>query len=283
MADKPIRSAAQEVLGTLTDFLIDPRSGKAEYAVVPNGVDAAGEKYRLIPVGALEFNNPAEGLRAKINNAQWQQVEGIPDRQLRGSISLNPAQRQRLDQQFGLSSNNNNQRMQTPLVRASELRGKTLQTWGQQLGILQDVAVDVRHQVAAALVNPTDAALGAGQMFLVSFGQLQVGRADQNAINTVLTAAHFQQAVAGMPTGANSSSFGSANPSGDPAAMAVRQALDRNPTLARANVQVIPETRIRLHGTVPDEQTRSNIERTAKEAAPGLPVDNHITVQRTNR
>lgn len=282
MADKPIRSAAQEVLGTLTDYLIDPRTGKVEFAVVPSGVDAAGETYRLIPIGALESNNAAEGLRGRINHAQWQQVESIPDRQLRGNISLNPAQRQRLDQQFGVSSNNN-PRMQSMLVRASELRGKTLQTWGQQLGVVQDVAIDVRHQLAAALVNPTDAALGAGQMFLVSFTQLQVGRPEQNAINTVLTAAHFQQAQAGMPTGANSSPFGPSNPSGDPAAMAVRQALDRNPSLARANVQVVPETRIRLHGTVQDEQTRSNIERTAKEAAPGLQVDNHITVQGANR
>lgn len=285
MADKPIRSPAQEILGTLTDFLIDPRTGKVEFAVVPSGVNAAGETYRLIPAGALELNNAAEGLRAKINQAQWQQVEDIPDRQLRGSITLNPTQRQRLDQQFGLTSSSD-PRMQTTLVRTSELRGKTLQTWGQQLGVLQDVAVDVRHQIAGALVNSTDSALGAAQTFLVAFPHLQVGRPEQSTINTPLTAAHFQQAQqaqVGLPTGPNSSPFASTGPAGDTAATAVRQALDRNPAWARANVQVVPETRIRLHGTVPDEQTRSNIERTAKEAAPGLRVDNHITVQGGNR
>lgn len=282
MADKPIRSAAQEILGTLTDFLIDPRTGKVEFAVVPSGVDAAGETYRLISIGALEYMSAAEGLRARINNAQWQQVESFPDRQLRGSISLNPAQRQRLDQQFGVTTYNN-PRAQTALVRASELRGKTLQTWGQQLGVVQDVAIDVRHQLAAALVNPTDSALGSGQTFLVSFSQLQIGRPEQNAINTILTQAHFQQAQAGLPTGPTSSAFAPSNAFGETAASTVRRALDQNPSLARANVQVVPETRIRLHGTVQDEQTRSNIERTAKEAAPGLQVDNHITVQGANR
>ena len=282
MADKPIRSAAQEMLGTLTDFLIDPRTGRVEFAVVPSGVDAAGETYRLIPAGALELISAAEGLRAKINHAQWQQVESIPDRQLRGSISLNPTQRQRLDQQFG-AARYNDPRTQTTLVRTSELRGKTLQTWGSQLGVVQDIAIDVRHQLAAALVNSTDSALAAGQTFLVAFSQLQVGHPEQSAINTPLTAADFQQAQAGMPTGSSSSPFGSTNPAGDAAATAVRHALDRDPSLARANVQVVPETRIRLHGTVQDEQTRSNIERTAKEAAPGLQVDNHITVQGGNR
>jgi sporulation protein YlmC with PRC-barrel domain len=278
MADKPIRDAGQEILGTLTDFLIDPRTGKVEFAVVPSGVDAAGETYRLIPAGTLELNTSAEGLRAKINPAQWHQVESIPDRQLRGSISLNPAQRQRLDQQFG-ATRYQDPRMQAMLVRTSELRGKTLQTRGNQLGVVQDVAIDVRHQMAAALVNATDS----GQTFLVAFSQLQVGPPEQSSINTPLTAAHFKQAQTGMPTGLSSSPFGSTNPAGDAAATAVRHALDRDPALARANVQVVPETRIRLHGTVQDEQTRSNIERTAKEAVPGLAVDNHITVQGTNR
>jgi len=278
LADKPIRNAAQEVLGTLTDFLIDPRTGRVEFAVVPSGVDAAGETYRLIPVAMLDPASGAEGLRAQISTTQWHQVENIPDRQLRGSVSLNPAQLQRLNQQFGITSYNNNPGMSSALVRVSELRGKTLQTWGQQLGVVQDVAIDLRHQMAAALVNATDPAVGSGQTLLVSFPQLQIGRMDQSAINTVLTPAHFQEAQSRTPTGLSGS-----NAFGEPAVMAVRRALDQDPSLARASVQIVPETRIRLHGTVESEQMRSNIERTAKEAAPGVQVDNHITVQGANR
>lgn len=278
LADKPIRNAAQEVLGTLTDFLIDPRTGKIEFAVVPSGVDAAGETYRLIPVAVLDPASGAEGLRAQISTTQWHQVESIPDQQLRGNVSLNPARRQRLNQQFGITSYNNNPGMSSALVRISELRGKTLQTWGRQLGVVKDVAIDIRHQMAAALVNPTDPAVGSDQTFLVSFPQLQIGQMDQSAINTALTPAHFQEAQSATPTGLSGS-----NAFGEPAVMAVRRALDQDPSLARASVQIVPETRIRLHGTVESEQVRSNIERTAKAAAPGVQVDNHITVQRANR
>jgi sporulation protein YlmC with PRC-barrel domain len=281
LAGKPVHGASQEVLGILTDFLIEPQTGKVEYAVVPSGVDAAGETYRLIPIAALDPASGTEGLRTHVSKAQWNQVGTLPDRQLRGAISLHPAHRQQFNQQYGLG-------MPAPgtsgaLVRVSELRGKTLQTWGQQLGTIQDVAIDVRHQVAAAVVTPTDTTLGAGQTFLVPFTQLQIGSPDQSAINTVLTREHFQQALSGMPTGLPGSPFAATGTPDGTVAMTVRQALDQDPSVAGANVHVVPETRIRLHGTVTDEQTRSNIERIAKEAAPGVQVDNHIAVQGGNR
>lgn len=275
LAGKPLRGSGQEELGSVSDFLIDPQTGHVRYAVVPSGAGSSGETYRIIPMVALDPTSGPDGLRISLAKAQWNQVGTMTEQELKGSIALNDDQRQRLMQQFALTSAaapaNGHE-----LVRASRLRGKTLQSGGQQIGSIQDVAVDVRHQVAAALVTPTGPA---GQKFLVPFAQLQISGPDQPTVNTTLTQMHFQQAQSGTPTGLTGSPFTSANPPATAAAMAVRRALDQDASLARASVQVIPESRIALRGTVESEQIRSNIERTAKEAAPGLQVDNHITVK----
>lgn len=275
LAGKPLRGGAQEELGTISDFLIDPQTGHVRYAVAPSGAGSSGETYRLIPISALDPTSGTEGLRISISKAQWDQVGTMTEQELKGSVSLNEDQRQRLTQQFALRQQPT-QPAAGELLRASQLRGKTLQSGGQQLGSIQDVAVDVRHQVAAALVTPMGAA---GQKFLVPFAQLQISNLDQPSVNTTLTRMHFQQAQSGTPTGLTGLPFTSANPPATSAAMAVRRALDQDTSLARANVQVIPESRIALRGIVDSEQIRSNIERTAKEVAPGVQVDNHITVK----
>ena len=280
LSGKPLRGSGQEQLGTVSDFLLDPQSGELRFAVVPSGAGGAGETYRLIPVAALDPTSGTDGLRISLGKAQWDQVGTVTEQRLQGSITVSDDQRQRLQQQFSLAQPLDGSN--STLLRATQLRGKTLQSGAQQVGSIEDVAIDVRHRVAAAMVTPTGTPAVAGQKFLVPFAQLQISGADQPAINTTLTQLHFQQAQAGAPTGYTGSPFTSANPPATAAAIAVRQALDQDQVLAKANVQVIPESRIALRGTVESEQVRSNIERTAKEAAPGLQVDNHITVQGSN-
>ncbi len=277
LAGKPLRGSGQEEIGTVSDFLIEPQTGHVRYAVVPSGAGASGETYRIIPMAALDPTSGTEGLRISLGKAQWNQVGTMTEQELKGTISLNDDQRQRLMQQFAITQQSS-PNASHELVRASQLRGKTLQSGGQQLGSIQDVAVDVRHQVAAALVTPMGAA---GQKYLVPFAQLQISSPEQSSVNTTLTQMHFQQAQSGTPTGVTGSPFLSANPPATSAAMAVRRALDQDASLSRAQVQVIPESRIALRGTVESESIRSNIERTAKEVAPGMQVDNHITVKPT--
>src|SRR3954470_19433159 len=49
LAGKPVRSANGEQPGEIGDFLIDPASGKVQFAIVPTGRGASGETYRLVP------------------------------------------------------------------------------------------------------------------------------------------------------------------------------------------------------------------------------------------
>ena len=59
--------------------------------------------------------------------------------------------------------------------------------------------------------------------------------------------------------------------------MAIRQALDKDATLAREDVQVT--TKIVLRGTVKSEDAKNRIAELAKKAANEAEIDNQITVQ----
>ena len=64
----------------------------------------------------------------------------------------------------------------------------------------------------------------------------------------------------------------------------VRQALDQDIALAAANVQVMPENgKLVLRGSVRDQQTKSNVDRAAKQAASDAQIDNQITIENQNR
>ena len=60
-------------------------------------------------------------------------------------------------------------------------------------------------------------------------------------------------------------------------AMAIRQALDNDPTLAREEVRV--KTKILLEGTVQSEEAKKRVEDLVKQNASGTEIDNQITVQ----
>ncbi|MDO8544340.1 MAG: BON domain-containing protein [Opitutaceae bacterium] len=62
------------------------------------------------------------------------------------------------------------------------------------------------------------------------------------------------------------------------AAIAVRQAIDRDQSI-QGSVQVIPESRIVLQGSVPSEQKKNEIEQAARQAAPGVRIDSNLTVR----
>ena len=60
--------------------------------------------------------------------------------------------------------------------------------------------------------------------------------------------------------------------------MAIRQALDNDPTLARENVTV--KTKVVLEGTVQSEEAKKRVEDLVKQNASSAEIDNQITVQK---
>src|SRR5687767_14659821 len=66
---KPLRGSSGEELGTISDFLIEPQTGRVRFAVVPSGAGEGGETYRLVPMAALERTGGTDGLTARIAKA----------------------------------------------------------------------------------------------------------------------------------------------------------------------------------------------------------------------
>jgi hypothetical protein len=77
------------------------------------------------------------------------------------------------------------------------------------------------------------------------------------------------------PTGRTSAEQG---PASAVSAMAIRHALDNDPTLAREDVRV--KTKIVLEGTVQSEEAKKRVEDLVKQNASSAEIDNQITVEK---
>jgi hypothetical protein len=131
--------------------------------------------------------------------------------------------------------------------------------------------IDFHNRHAAPLVKTSGVAAGSEQKVLVPFHRLQMSSdQSQGAITANVTRAELQQLT---PTGYASGQY---QQDARSAAAAVQQALQN---VSQGSVQVIPESRLVLRGTVDSEQKKSEIEQAARQAAPGVRVDSQITVQ----
>jgi hypothetical protein len=270
LAGKPVRGANQEEFGNVADFLVDTQSGKVAFAIVPSGRGAAGETFRLVPIAAVDANGAQDALTLRITRAQWDQAGTMTEQELQGHITLSADQVQRAARQFAISGQDNAGAMSN-LTRATALRGQPLRSGNDQVGTIDDVLIDVARQTAAAVVKPASNATGQG--FIVPFAQLQFS--NEGAITTTLGRNEFQAAQNTLsPTG-----YASGSMQDQAAVSAVQQAIANNRALGGLGVQVVPENRLVLRGSVQTQQQRADIERTAAQAAPGARIDNEITVR----
>lgn len=278
LTGKPLRGANQEQLGTVSDFLIDPKTGHVRFAVVPSGAGTSGETFRLVPMTALERTSGTDGLTVRIGKTEWDRVGTMTQDQLPARVTLNAEQLQRLAQQFAIGSQPGQDATAGELVRASSLKGQALRSGSDQVGTIEDVAIDVPRRMAAAVLKSAGGFTGSEQKYLVPFHQLQWSGDSSSGITTSLTRNEFQQAQSKLsPTGYTGAPFtrGGAAPQATQAA--VQQAV--NQAAGSAGVQVAAETWLILRGTVDNEQKRAEVERAAQQAAPGLPIDNKVTVK----
>lgn len=271
LAGQALHGPNQQELGSVSDFLLDPTSGKVRFAIVPSGSGASGQTVRLVPMGAFDPAANGGGFALRITRRQWDQVGTMVEQVVGARVSLNSEQLQRLSQQFALSSQDDMSSANN-LVRASSLKGQSLVSGNEQIAVIDDVLIDVSRHAAAAVVTPSGLAAAANQKFVVPFQQLQIAENAQGAINTALTRADFPGSSPTLaPTGYSSA---------DTTLTAVQQALANNRNLLGTSVQVATEPRLVLRGAVASEQQRTEIERTAQQAAPGVTIDNQITVRR---
>lgn len=272
LVDKPVQASNQEQLSILKDFLIHPPTGRVAFAVV----DSGSNTFRLVPTSAFDVNHTANAIVLRLDRNQWDKVGTLTEGELKGRISLNAEHQQRLAQQFGLREALNAEGFDA-LMRATSLRGQALRAGNDSVGTIEDVAIDLARQTSAAIVKANAAFAGSEQRFLLRFDQLQ---SDDQGFTTTLTRAAFQPVPAGAfgPTGyANAGAPFTTAPISS-AATAVQQALAR--AGANRTVEVVPENRIVLRGSVENEQKKNEIEAAARQAAPGTRIDSELTVRR---
>lgn len=194
LAGRPVLASNQEQLSTIADFLINPQSGRVALALVPSGSDT----FRLVPLAALQAG--ADNFVLRIDRAQWDKVGTITAAELKSRLNLNAEYQQRITQQFSLAQPLDSQGLDM-LVRATSLRGQAVRSGNDQVGTIEDVAIDLPRQVSAAIVK-ADGSFGSNpQKFLLSFPQLQAGT-DGTSFTTTLARPAFQAAQSSLtPTG----------------------------------------------------------------------------------
>lgn len=274
LSGNPLRGSHQEQLSTINDFLVDPQTGQVHFAVAHSGAGPGGETYRLVPIDALDATGGPEALTARIDSNAWQKVGTLTEQRLQGAISINQDHQQRLRQEFGLSEAATEAASPLNLIRATSLNGRSIQSGAEQLGQVEDVVIDFHNRRAAPLVKTSGGVAGAEQRVLVPFHRLQMSSdQSQGVITANVTRAELQQLT---PTGYASGQ----NPQdANAAAASVRQGIQNVSSGTQGSVQVIPESRLVLRGAVDSEQKKSEIEQAARQAAPGVRIDNQITVQ----
>ena len=279
LAGKPLRGANQEQFGTVSDFLVDAKTGRVHYAVVPSGAGASGETFRLVPMAALERAGGTDGLAVRIGKAQWDQVGTMTQQELPARVALNPEQQARIAQQFAVQNQPGQDAAAAgELVRASTLKGQALRSGNEQIGTIEDVAIDVRHRTAAAVLNSMAGLTGSEQRFLVPFSNLQWSAEANAGATTTLGRNDFQQVQTALtPTGFTGAPFTRGAPPNQALQSTVQHAVNQASGGA-SNVQVAAETWLILRGSVDSEQKRADVERAVQQAAPGLPIDNKLTV-----
>ena len=280
-ANGQVRDAEGKELGTLQDFAVDPNSGEIAFLVIAPATD---EALVLIPWASINQPANAAGFTTKSDGAAADRSSQL-DRQDYNAGKINSA-------------------TGAPLARASKLQGKQLRANGQDAGRVEEVFIDLDTGIVAAVVDPPPEFTNADAKFLVPLGRLALEDPQPDVVIATIAPAEFAQAQADDKGAA--STRGSQSPSSQDesalsptgrteskprpapaevsvlaAADAVRQVFENDPALAEAAIQITHENgRVVLRGKVNDEKTKTNIERAARQAANGTPIDNQITVER---
>lgn len=277
MVNQPIRANTNEPLSHVVDYLVEPVSGQLRYAVVPSGRGPEGETFRLVPIAALDPSSNEQGLKIRIDRWRWDQVGTLTQGWLRDRVSMDASHRHRIAQQFGGHEALPDDGATVMLVRASSLKGKVIQSGRDQLATIRDIAIDLPHRVVWALVNPRTRGVGTEQNYLFPFSGMQIPADDRGVITSTIARNAFRSEQPLTPTGFPGAAAGGQQLRGT--VNLVEQALQNVPSIPRGNVQVVPESRIVLRGTVENEQQKTEAHRAAIQAAPGVRVDNEITVR----
>lgn len=298
-----------ERIGTIKDFVIEKQTGRVVYAVISSGgVAGLGDTLKLIPIHAL-LTAPAgaTGFSIRVSRADFDRVPALIDEAFdKGLVIVSDANLRLNDEIFGPAPSSRAPNARNPVVtdlprdreaalaaspwlRATQLRGKDLRAGAEEIGEIEDLVLDLRSQRAHVLVDLEDSVLGGDRRILVPLTELSLADATREDIATHYTRSDFVQLDPAardradrqvLPTGRDTAAT-TTSPEATlaSAARSARQALDTDPELGRANIQVTPENgMLILRGRVRTEQLKDRAESAVKDAASGIRLQNYLVV-----
>lgn len=206
IAGQRVRGADERDFGSVHDFVVDLRSGEIAFVVVSSGgFFGAGNALRLAPWDRIERSGDGDGFTTELSMEQWGRLPLITEEQLKeGRIaqSITAPRPGAGSEQVASSAIGESQQIERtghadggPLIRASDLRGKTLRTAEQGVGTIREIVIDFEAGTAAALVDLASEFTGATEEFLVPLTRLALeARPIRDPITTTLARTEFERA-----------------------------------------------------------------------------------------
>lgn len=201
-------------LGNVHEFLVDPTSGKVEYAVISSGgIGGLGDKKRLVPLSALKRNGKDDEFNVALDRAAWDEIPPFSDDSLKADqVTITDSERRQIEGHFASGSSRATMSAGTStytaamtghLLKASDLRGKDVKSGSQEIGSIENVILDLETGHAHALFDGKSSFLGSSQKYLVPLNRFTMA-GKREPVTTMLTRADFENGsnVSSLSTGA---------------------------------------------------------------------------------
>ncbi|HVU24037.1 MAG TPA: PRC-barrel domain-containing protein [Opitutus sp.] len=197
-----VRSSDDQDLGTLKDFMIDANSGNIVYAVVSSGgFMGAYDRLRVVPIHALRHSADQGAFTVQISSDRFKQLPKVNEEDFEADhLAVDDSDRQQLDQAFAQSDNSDHSMMKMAdnhslLMRATEIRGKSVHCGNAKAGDIENVVVDLSECSAQALLDPNSDFTGSDQKLLVPVSQLKISNRQADRFTTSIARSDFQLAA----------------------------------------------------------------------------------------
>jgi sporulation protein YlmC with PRC-barrel domain len=187
-------------LGSVRDFIVHPPTSEVRYMVVSTGglFGGMGNSLRLVPFEAVRRGNRGNLFEVDILQAAWLQIPPLNDRDyVVDRFIIGPAQHQEIVQRYRIAG------LQVPgpsstdlsgLVRASVLRGKSVEVANRKVGEIENIIIDLDQGTVAALLDSSGEFTGTRAKYLVPISRLAYADPRANPISTNLTREDFAAA-----------------------------------------------------------------------------------------
>jgi sporulation protein YlmC with PRC-barrel domain len=185
-----LRSGDGAELGKIHDFILDGSSGQIVHVVVSTGgVLGVGDKLRLLPPTGI--TQAAEGFTATLQQSEFEALPTVAEKDLKaGRIPAATGMKTQ-----GAASDTAAAPMSTEgaLVRASQLKGKSVRSDNNDVGKIDQVVIDLQTRKAMALIAANSGFSGESGKFLVPLKKLEVRSEEADSISSSLMRSDFVQ------------------------------------------------------------------------------------------